>query len=316
MANQTPDIVRLYLQEIGRYSLLTPEQEISCARKVQMMVAIKQKQFELTQQLNRQPTDDELATSLAQTEAEVQSIRNQGELAQHNMVTANLRLVVSIAKKYQNSNLELLDLIQEGTLGLHRGIEKFDPNKGYKLSTYVYWWIRQSITRAISEKSRTIRLPIHIVEKLNKIKKVQQELSQSLGRKPTVKEIAQSLKLTPEQIREYLLFSKNPVSLEMRVGDERETELSELLPDESSTLDEQVDATLMLDNLSKLLEKLTPVQQKVITWRFGLEDDCELTLSQISSRLNLSRERIRQIQYQAMAILRRQQDDIKEYLVN
>jgi hypothetical protein len=132
MANQTPDIVRLYLQEIGRYSLLTPEQEISCARKVQMMVAIKQKQFELAQQLNRQPTDDELATSLAQTEAEVQSIRNQGELAQHNMVTANLRLVVSIAKKYQNSNLELLDLIQEGTLGLHRGIEKFDPNKGYK----------------------------------------------------------------------------------------------------------------------------------------------------------------------------------------
>lgn len=316
MANQTPDIVRLYLQEIGRYSLLTPEQEISCARTMQSYISIEQQREAIALQLNRQPTEDELATSLGKTSSEIQSILHQGQRAKHQMITANLRLVVMIAKKYQNRNLELLDLIQEGTLGLQRGIEKFDPNKGYKLSTYVYWWIRQSITRAISEKSRTIRLPIHIVEKLSKIKKVQQELSQSLGRKPTVKEIAQSLKLTPEQIREYLLFSKNPISLEMRVGDERETELSELLPDESSTLDEQVDATLMLDNLSKLLEKLTPVQQKVITWRFGLEDDCELTLSQISSRLNLSRERIRQIQYQAMAILRRQQDDIKEYLVN
>jgi len=314
MTSTTPDIVRSYLQEIGRYPLLTPTEEITLARLVQQMMEVNLKREALIQQLNRQTTDSELAATLDKTSAEVQSIMQLGQRAKHRMITANLRLVVALAKRYQNRNLEFLDLIQEGTLGLQRGIEKFDPNKGYRLSTYTYWWITQSITRAIGEKSRTIRLPIHIVEKLNKINKVQRELSESLGRKATVGEIAQSLKLTPEQVREYLKISKNPVSLSMRVGVERETELSELLADESTTLAEQVDNTLMRQDLNKLLDFLTPIQQKVITWRFGLEDHQELSLSQIGEKLNLSSERVRQIQYQAITALRRQQHQILEYL--
>ncbi|BBD70058.1 RpoD family RNA polymerase sigma factor [Nostoc commune NIES-4072] len=224
MPSPTTDLVRSYLKEIGRYPLLTPEQEITNARALQQMMAIEEQRSSLALQLNREPTTRELATLLGQSEAEVQSIVQQGQKAKHKMVTANLRLVVAIAKKYQNHNLDFLDLIQEGALGLQRGVEKFDPNKGYKLSTYVYWWITQSITRAVADKSRTIRLPIHINEKLNKIRRIQQQLSQSLGRPPVVAEIAESLNLSPSQIRDYLQVSKSPVSLEMRVGDEGETE--------------------------------------------------------------------------------------------
>jgi RNA polymerase nonessential primary-like sigma factor len=181
MPSPTTDSVRSYLKEIGRYPLLTPDQEITNARLVQQMMAVEEQRSNLALQLNRQPTDLELATSLGQNVAELQSVIKQGQKAKQKMVTANLRLVVSVAKKYQNHNLDFLDLLQEGALGLQRGIEKFDPNKGYKLSTYVYWWITQSITRAVADKSRTIRLPIHINEKLNKIRRVQQQLSQSLG---------------------------------------------------------------------------------------------------------------------------------------
>ena len=191
MPSPTTDLVRSYLKEIGRYPLLTPEQEITNARLVQQMMAIEEQRSSLALQLNREPTTRELATSLGQTEAEVQSIVQQDQKAKQKMVTANLRLVVSIAKKYQNHNLEFLDLIQEGTLGLQKGVEKFDPNKGYKLSTYAYWWIRQEITRAIAEKSRTIRLPTHLTERLNKIKKVQRESFLLLGRYATVTEIAE-----------------------------------------------------------------------------------------------------------------------------
>jgi RNA polymerase nonessential primary-like sigma factor len=239
MPSPTTDLVRSYLKEIGRYPLLTPEQEITNARLVQQMMAIEEQRSNLALQLNREPTARELATLLGQTEAEVQSIVQQGQKAKHKMVTANLRLVVSVAKKYQNHNLDFLDLLQEGALGLQRGIEKFDPNKGYKLSTYTYWWITQSITRAIADKSRTIRLPIHINEKLNKIRRIQQQLSQSLGRPPVVAEIAESLNLLPSQIRDYLQVSKSPVSLEMRVGDEGESELVDILPMDSISLERQ-----------------------------------------------------------------------------
>ncbi|MEH1771045.1 MAG: sigma-70 family RNA polymerase sigma factor [Nostoc sp.] len=240
MPSPTTDLVRSYLKEIGRYPLLTPEQEITNARLVQQMMAIEEQRSSLALQLNREPTTRELATSVGQSEAEVQSIIQQGQKAKEKMVTANLRLVVSVAKKYQNHNLDFLDLLQEGALGLQRGIEKFDPNKGYKLSTYTYWWITQSITRAVADKSRTIRLPIHINEKLNKIRRIQQQLSQSLGRTPVVAEIAESLNLLPSQIRDYLQVSKSPVSLEMRVGDEGESELVDILPMDSISLDEQI----------------------------------------------------------------------------
>ncbi|WP_341531075.1 RpoD/SigA family RNA polymerase sigma factor [Nostoc sp. UHCC 0302] len=310
----TPDLVRSYLKEIARYPLLTSEQEISYARLVQQMMAIEQQRQVLALQLNRQLTARELAAALGKTEAEVESIFHQGERAKQKMVTANLRLVVSVAKKYQNRNLEFLDLIQEGTLGLYRSVEKFDPNKGYKLSTYAYWWVKQAITRAIGEKSRTIRLPIHVVEKLNSLKKVQRELSQLNGHQPTIAEIAEALKVKPETIREYLQISKQPVSLEMRVGDSQDTELLEILPDESISPDEQVDIDFMRQNLKDLLASLPPIQREILTLRFGLENDHQLSLTQIGERLNLSRERIRQLEHKALTILRRQQSDIKEYL--
>ncbi|MHC5763379.1 RpoD/SigA family RNA polymerase sigma factor [Nostoc sp.] len=314
MPNPTTDLVHSYLKEIGRYPLLTPEQEITNARLVQQMMAIEEHRSNLALQLNRQPTARELATSLGQSEAEVESILHQGERAKQKMVTANLRLVVAIAKKYQNRNLEFLDLIQEGTLGLYRGVEKFDPNKGYKLSTYAYWWVTQSITRAIAEQSRTIRLPIHINEKLNKIKKIQRELSQSLGRKPTVVEIAEELKVKPEQVREYIQADRKLVSLEMRVGNEQETELSELLADEKISPLEELNSSLMRQNIKELLASLAPIQREVLTLRFGLENDHQLSLTQIGERLNLSRERIRQLEHKALSILRRQKSDIKDYL--
>ncbi|MEH2094179.1 RpoD/SigA family RNA polymerase sigma factor [Nostoc sp.] len=316
MPSPTTDLVRSYLKEIGRYPLLTPEQEITNARLVQQMMAIEEQRSSLALQLNREPTAIELATSLGQTEAEVQSIIQHGQKAKQKMVTANLRLVVAIAKKYQNHNLDFLDLLQEGALGLQRGIEKFDPNKGYKLSTYVYWWITQSITRAVADKSRTIRLPIHINEKLNKIRRIQQQLSQSLGRPPVVAEIAESLNLLPNQIREYLDVSRTPVSLEMRVGDERETELADILPMDGISLDEQITLELLHQDLSELLALLKPRQREVLTLRFGLSDNQELTLSQVAKRLNQSLETIRKTEHQGLKILRSHQNKIKDYLLN
>ncbi|AVH63692.1 RpoD/SigA family RNA polymerase sigma factor [Nostoc sp. 'Peltigera membranacea cyanobiont' N6] len=316
MPSPTTDLVRSYLKEIGRYPLLTPEQEITNARLVQQMMAIEQQRQAIALQLNREPTARELATLLGQTEAEVQSIVQQGQKAKHKMVTDNLRLVVSVAKKYQNHNLDFLDLLQEGALGLQRGVEKFDPNKGYKLSTYTYWWITQSITRAIADKSRTIRLPIHINEKLNKIRRIQQQLSQSLGRPPVVAEIAESLNLLPSQIRDYLQVSKSPVSLEMRVGDEGESELVDILPMDSISLDEQIAQELLHQDLSELLALLKPRQREVLTLRFGLEDNQELTLSQVAKRLNQSPETIRKTEHQGLKILRSHQNKIKDYLLN
>jgi RNA polymerase nonessential primary-like sigma factor len=316
MASATPDLVHSYLQEIGRYPLLSQSQEISYARLVQQMVGIEQAKEQQTQQLNRQPTDSELAATLGKSEAEIQTIIQQGQRAKQKMITANLRLVVAIAKKYQNRNLEFPDLIQEGALGLQRSIEKFDPNRGYKLSTYAYWWINQSITRAVAEKSRIIRLPIHINERLNKIKNRERELSQSLGRRPTVMEIAESLKLKPSLIWESLNVSKHPVSLEMRVGNEQETELISILPVPDNSPSEQINQELLYQDLSKLLALLKEKQREVLTLRFGLGDDPPMSLTQIAKRLKLSRERVVKIEVKAMTILRRHQDNIKEYLVD
>ncbi|MBO3459456.1 RpoD/SigA family RNA polymerase sigma factor [Aetokthonos hydrillicola Thurmond2011] len=307
MASITSDSVRSYLKEIGRYPLMTQSEEIACARKVYQMIKIDQQRLEIATELNREPTDVELADSLGKTDNEIRLILHQGRRAKQQMLNANLRLVVSVAKKYQNRNLEFLDLIQEGTLGLDRAIEKFDPNKGYKLSTYAYWWITQAITRAIAEKSRTIRLPIHINEKLNQIKKLQRELSQSLGRKPTVAEIAESLEMTAQQVRDYLQYSRYPQSLDMKIGDDKDTALGDLLPSDELPLDVQLHQELVRQNLQQFMESsLTPVQRQVLTLRFGLEDGEQLTLAAIAVRLNVSRERVRQIESKALNILRRQ----------
>jgi RNA polymerase nonessential primary-like sigma factor len=314
MSSSTPDLVRSYLQEIGRYPLLTPEQEVTLGRLVQQMMAIEQQRQAIALQLNRQPTARELAASLGQSEAEVQSILQQGQRAKEKMVTANLRLVVSVAKKYQNRNLEFLDLIQEGAIGLQKGIEKFDPNRGNKLSTYAYWWISQAITRAIAEKSRTIRLPVHLTEILNKIKKVQRESFQKLGRHATASEIATLLNISTDKLREYLAASRTAISLNKQVGDEKETELGEILADVSVSPEKLLTQELLSQDVAKFLAPLAPIQRQVLTLSFGLENDQYFNLAQIGQQLNLSRERIRQIQVKAISILRHRQNDMQEYL--
>ncbi|MBU7581514.1 MAG: RpoD/SigA family RNA polymerase sigma factor [Nostoc sp. TH1S01] len=314
MSSLSPDMVRVYLREIGQFPLLTSDQEITYGRQVQQMMAIEEQKQQLSEQLDREPTLSELANFVNKSESEITQILQLGQRAKQKMVTANLRLVVSIAKKYQRRNLELLDLIQEGAIGLQRGIEKFDPNRGYKLSTYAYWWISQAITRAIAEKSRTVRLPIHVNEKLNQIKKVQRELFQTLGRRPSVAEIGQKLDIEPSQIREYLSAASSTISLDLKVGDNQDTELSELLSDDGVSPNDQITQEMLRQDLDNWLSSLKPVQREVLILRFGLLDNQERSLAQIGEKLNVSRERVRQIQQQAMNVLRRQQPEMGQYL--
>jgi RNA polymerase nonessential primary-like sigma factor len=306
------DMVRTYLHEIGRVPLLTHEQEIVYGKQVQKMMTLLAEKEELGSELSLKEWADHVQLS----EIELNRIIKQGERAKQKMIEANLRLVVAIAKKYQKRNMEFLDLIQEGSLGLERGVEKFDPTRGYKFSTYAYWWIRQAITRAIAQQARTIRLPIHITEKLNKIKKTQRELAQKLGRSADVAEIAQELDLKPEQIREYLSIARQPISLDVRVGENQDTELSELLEDEGVSPDHYATQQLLRQDLYSLMADLSPQQQEVIALRFGLEDGNELSLAKIGQRMSISRERVRQLEHQALAQLRRRRNYVREYVAS
>jgi RNA polymerase nonessential primary-like sigma factor len=273
------DLVRSYLRDIGRVPLLSHEQEITLGRQVQELMAIEELELELTMRAGgSKPSEAELAAAAGLSPAVLKKRLSGGRRAKERMVAANLRLVVSVAKKYTKRNMELLDLIQEGTIGLVRGVEKFDPTRGYKFSTYAYWWIRQGITRAIAEKSRTIRLPIHITETLNKLKKGQRELSQELGRTPTLGELAEAVELPEEEVKELLCRARQPVSLETKVGDGEDTELLDLLASEGGEPGELVDGECLRGDMRALLDQLPELQGRVLKMRYGIDVDEPMSL--------------------------------------
>ncbi|WP_375506252.1 RNA polymerase sigma factor, RpoD/SigA family [uncultured Nostoc sp.] len=302
-SRSTNDTVHNYLQEIGRIPLLTQEQEILLSQQIQQMMTIIAESEKLAVELKRTPTVQECANQMQLSEQELLQQLNQGKKAKEKMIAANLRLVVSVAKKYQKRNLELMDLIQEGTLGLSRGIDKFNPALGYRFSTYAYWWIRQAITRALAQQGRIIRLPIHIHDKLNKIKRIQQELSQKLGHIPTSVEIANALSLKPSQVQHYMLLARQTTSLDIRIGVENETLLQDLIEDCIYSDDYHPTEEFVNQDVEILLSNLFPQQQEVLTLYFGLIDGHELSLEQIGQRMGISRERVRQIKKQALNFL-------------
>jgi RNA polymerase nonessential primary-like sigma factor len=310
------DLVRSYLRDIGRVPLLSHEQEITLGRQVQDLMALEELEAELSQQLGEPPSPERLASSAGLTPAQLRRRLQLGRRAKERMVAANLRLVVSVAKKYTKRNMELLDLIQEGTIGLVRGVEKFDPTRGYKFSTYAYWWIRQGITRAIAEKSRTIRLPIHITETLNKLKKGQRELSQELGRTPTVSELAVAVELPEEEVKDLLCRARQPVSLESKVGDGEDTELLDLLAGAELGPEEQLTVECLKGDLLALLERLPLLQRRVLRMRYGLEGEEPMSLTGIGRILGISRDRVRNLERDGLAGLRRISVAIEDYVAS
>ena len=308
------DLVRSYLRDIGRVPLLSHEQEITLGRQVQELVALETLEAEIKEHSGDQLSAEQLAKAAGLSGLQLKRKLQSGRRAKERMVAANLRLVVSVAKKYTKRNMELLDLIQEGTIGLVRGVEKFDPTRGYKFSTYAYWWIRQGITRAIAEKSRTIRLPIHITEMLNKLKKGQRELSQELGRTPTLFELAGYVELPEEEVKDLMCRARQPVSLEMKVGDGDDTALLDLLAGEGDLPSEQLEEECLKGDLGTMLDQLPELQVRVLRMRYGMDGEEPMSLTGIGRILEMSRDRVRNLERDALNGLRRRREAVEAYV--
>jgi RNA polymerase sigma factor (RpoD-like family) len=308
--SNSEDNIGAFFKEMARYPLLKADEEVTLAQDVKLMVQVEETRQELTEKLERNPTKEELASALSlSSPRELEHLLYRGKVAKRKMIRSNLRLVVSIAKRYLNRGVPFLDLIQEGAIGLNRATEKFDPNKGYKFSTYAYWWIRQAITRTIANDARTIRLPIHIVEKLNKLKKAQRNLKQQFQRNPSEEELANELDIPSNQLRQLLELRRQALSLNHRVGKAEDTELVDLLEDSELQLPEdRMSEAMMRQEISDVLnEVLTQREKDVISLRYGLTTSQPYTLEEVGGMFNLSRERVRQIQSKAMRKLRRPQ---------
>ena len=290
------DPVRMYLKEIGKVDLLTSEQEVALAQTMVRGQEVKKTLEDM--EAEGIEIDEETKRSL---QKEIKA----GERAKQNLAEANLRLVVSIAKRYVGRGMQFLDLIQEGNLGLIKAVEKFDHTKGFKFSTYATWWIRQAITRAIADQARTIRIPVHMVETINKVKKVSSQLLHEYGHDPSAEEIAERLEMPVDKVREIMRVAQEPVSLETPIGEEEDSHLGDFIPDDDAPVPaEAASQTLLKEQLADVLKTLTPREEKVLRLRFGLEDGRPRTLEEVGKEFNVTRERIRQIEAKALRKLR------------
>ena len=300
----TNDPVRMYLKEIGRVALLTAQEEVSLAKRIEKGVFA-------TKELEKKP--DVGNPRLAELKYDIKD----GARAKRHLVEANLRLVVSIAKRYVGRGMAFLDLIQEGNLGLIRAVEKFDYAKGFKFSTYATWWIRQAITRAIADQARTIRIPVHMVETINKLVRIQRQLLQDLGREPTADEIAEQMEITPEKVREIQKISQEPVSLETPVGEEEDSHLGDFIEDSDAVVPlERASFRLLQEQLESVLHTLSEREKSVIEMRFGLKDGQPRTLEEVGKTFGVTRERIRQIESKTLSKLRHpsRSQKLRDYL--
>ena len=304
------DSVRAYLRDIGRIPLLEHDEEILLGRQVQRLMELETMKKEL--EIDNEGLAEAMDVPVRQIKRELRD----GTKAKDKMVTANLRLVVSVAKKYTKRNMELLDIIQEGTIGLVRGVEKFDPGRGYKFSTYAYWWIRQGITRAIAEKSRAIRLPIHVTENLNRLKKAQRELSQMNGRMPNVFELSEHLELTVDEIKDLMCKARQPTSLEIKIGENRDTALIDLLEDETQLPELLLERAYIKEDIRSLISELPEMQAAVVSMRYGIGEEIlePMSMTAVGQVLNMSRDRVRTFEQKALKALREKSKAISDYL--
>jgi RNA polymerase primary sigma factor len=287
------DPVRMYLKEIGKVPLLTAEQEVTLAKRIEAGLHSAERLEQAGVQLSEE------------THASLEAVTTDGELAKRQLIEANLRLVVSIAKRYVGRGMALLDLVQEGNLGLIRAVEKFDYTKGFKFSTYATWWIRQAITRAIADQARTIRIPVHMVETMNKVLRIQRQMLQELGREPTVEEVALKVEMTPDRVREIQRIAQEPVSLETPVGEEDDSFLGDFVEDPAAVAPATAAArALLTEAIVEALEELNDRERQVVRLRFGLDDGQVRTLEEVGKEFGVTRERIRQIESKTLAKLR------------